>query len=75
MSDFVELNPEQAEALLAAYWAEQNRHRHEAEPWESQAMRDAAKRDRLIEEAWDLKVPRGQVHRFVFFEEVSDDDD
>jgi hypothetical protein len=65
----VELTPQQAQHLLNAYWFERNRRRHEAEPWESQAMRDAGKREREIEEAIALGVPWEQAERFVYWEE------
>lgn len=61
----IEVSPAQASKMLDAYWHEQRRIRHEAEPWPSQAERDARKRDSAIDEAVERGVPREQVMRFV----------
>jgi hypothetical protein len=63
---FIEINPEQARLMLWAYRAEQDRKRHDAEPWPGQAERDAHQRNQHMYEANILGVPIEQINRFVF---------
>jgi hypothetical protein len=67
-NDLVELTPTQAGILYQGWMAERNRARHEAEPWASQAERDAVNRDARISEAVAAGVPERQAMRFVMSE-------
>lgn len=72
MSEYIELNPAQAYALIRARNAEMARERHHAEPWQSQAEMDRSNRDYWEDEAVLLGVPEGQVHRFIYWTEASE---